>query len=420
MNMKKYMSVFLVLVALLLGSSLVAADFTFDEVEVDNIDVLSNVVSVDAGDSIDVDVRVSSDVNADDVRVKVWITGYEYGDLEDKSNEFDMTANVMYTKSLTLEIPEDMEEDDYTLKIEVYDRNDEERETATIQIERAKHKLSILDVLFDKTVDAGDDLDVEVRVENIGSSKEEDIKVIVQAFGDKDSVYIDELVTEDTDDDETSESVDLRLNIPEDASGEYELEVIVEYNDGREELVEVYTVTVDGEEGAIDEPVEKGEVVLNLVPMDIRAAPGEDMVYVMNLANTGSEDLLLNLDVAGVSLWADAVFDQPLVALSGNAVQTVTLTLTPKDVDAGDKQFSLLLKEGNDLLTEVSLAAVVEGKDSVTGFSFVDKSQLLKYGFVGLIVLLVIVGIVVGLRRIRKDDGDDDFPLEPKDGQTYY
>jgi len=41
----------------------------------------------------------------------------------------------------------------------------------------------------------------------------------------------------------------------------------------------------------------------------------------------------------------------------------------------------------------------------------------MKLAFVGLVVLLVIVGLFVAFRKLKEDE---EYPLEPKDGQTYY
>jgi len=97
--MKKSLSVILfLLVALIFATSATNVDATYsiDRVEVNGVDMTpvgvpltSPILKVDRGDSVGIRVEFRSDVSANDVRVRAWIEGYEYSDIEDSTELFD-------------------------------------------------------------------------------------------------------------------------------------------------------------------------------------------------------------------------------------------------------------------------------------------------------------------------------------------
>ena len=129
-NIAKILCVFLVMLVI---TSIVSAsdiNLSFKKVEVNgvtiNIEPNSKPVKIDVkrGEDVDVLVVFQSGMTLKDVRVKTWIEGYEYEDIEDTTPLFDMKKGVTYTKTLTLEIPEDIDaNENYRVRIEISAQN---------------------------------------------------------------------------------------------------------------------------------------------------------------------------------------------------------------------------------------------------------------------------------------------------------
>ena len=337
-NYTKLTSLVLVLLIGLVGlTALVSADsdvYQITKVEVDGVTVYEDedadgvpeidegdiAVGIEAGESVEVELEVygsavdegaDCDETADDededtcvveVKAKAWVGGYEYDDVEDTSSTFDIEPGVTYTKTLTLEIPEDVdvgdEDDDgndYTLYVEVFDEQDDERVSLDTSVERPRHALDIQDVLYDSSVDAGDSLDVEVRLENLGEEKEEDIKVEVEIEGvDSDADYVNELAAFEIadEDEESSDSAHLTLMLDEDMESDYyDLLVTVTYDRGHTTVEESYTLWVEGSEvEEAEEEVEeeaKAEVSVSLSSTDLEAVAGQSSSFTLTFANAG-------------------------------------------------------------------------------------------------------------------------------------
>jgi len=109
-------------------------------------------------------------------------------------------------------------------------------------------------------VEAGDYTTVTVRLEDMGDNKEENIKVTVSVpeLGIEKSTFLDELTSDemDNEDEESSEDVSLTFQIPESTeTGEYEVVVLVEYNNGYSSLEESTSLSVEGDASEESEPV---------------------------------------------------------------------------------------------------------------------------------------------------------------------
>ncbi|MEK6816461.1 MAG: hypothetical protein AABY09_02520, partial [Nanoarchaeota archaeon] len=326
----------------------------------------------------------------------------------------------------------EIEDDAYTLHVEVLNHNVELAIPLSAEVTAARHKVSIQDVYVSPNdVNAGETAFVTVRLETMGDRKEEDLKVEASLLGATATTYVDELVpVEDTedynDDDETSSSSKpLVLRLPANAAtGDYDLTVKVTYNRGHSVVEAVKAVHVLGEEApvATDKPAVKAVVSVDATAQSVEA--GKETVYKLTFANLGSETQLFSANVAGAQLWADARVDPAFVSVAPGATGEMYVYLSVHDdAELGNHLFTLQLLSGENLVKELPLGAKVTEKtdaDKITGSSVASgllSSSTLKIGFVGLIVLLVIIGLIVALRKLKDDD---EYPLEPKEGQTYY
>ena len=427
-NLKILITTLVLLISLATFASADSDLYDIKSVYLDGIEVSSGDISqVELGNSVEVKVYIEGtgdtttcpDGDVDDcevdVKVKVWIGGYEYDDVEAVSSEFSIEPGVSYRKNLELEIPDDLdvEDNDYTLYVEVYDSDDYERESYEIYTEKQRNSLEIMDVIYDSTVNAGEELQIEIRVENNGDKKQEDIKVEV-SLEDLDSAsgYIDELASEEEDnaDEESSESIDFVLDIPEDAeSGNYELAVTVTYNNGHESIDKTFTVNVDGEES---DSTTETETSVSTSSTSLSGQEGKTKTLELSFTNPNTEDATYEVTVSGISQWASSEVSPETLELQGGESEKVSVTITPDSDAAGEHEFSIqILDSDGNLVKEIQMDMDVnEGSNS-----------WLKIGFLILIVLIVLIALIVIFKKLIKDDDDDDEdPLEPKEGKTYY
>jgi len=434
-NLKVFSTAVVLVITLVALAAVVSADsdlYSVSSVEVNGITVATGVVTnVQLDETTEVEVFIEGTGNATtcpsgnvddcavDARVRVWIGGYEYDDVEAVTSTFTVEPGVSYRKTLSLDIPADLDVEDhsYTIYVEVFDDEDSERGDYDIWAERPRHSLYLIDTIFDASVDAGAATSVEVRLENLGESKEEDIKVEAVLDTAVATMYLDELAAfeEDNEDEESSESIFLTLYTDEDMkSGYYDLLVTVTYNRGHDTLEQSYKVWVDG----VDEESEdagEAKTAISLSSTSVEGTEEEPTEIVLTFTNTGTGAGSYTVTVNGIAQWADASVSPSTVLVGAGASQEMTVTVTPDNDAEGDQDFSLqVLNEDGKLVQDIAMTMEVEN-----GSWFGDSGSWLKIAFIILIVLIIIIGLIVAFRKL-KDDDDDDEPLEPQEGKTYY
>ncbi len=260
-----------------------ALPLTVTDVEIDDTDVRpGDTVRLDVvrGDSFDIEIRAESPVDLDEVEWHAFITGYEYNKvqaLHDAVGPFDMDANVSYKKTLKITLPEEVDEDDYKLRLVFSDRNgDEVVQNYNLKIDVERHKLRLEDFITSPSgsVKAGSGLIAVARYENLGEKDEDNVKVTISIpdLGISGSEYIDEI---ETDEQEETEEVFLRLPKCADP-GVYEVHIIAEYQDGHELLVNKAHLQVEENPACVVEPAVEVVVAEETEPADVvEAAPVE-------------------------------------------------------------------------------------------------------------------------------------------------
>ncbi|MBS3160887.1 hypothetical protein J4213_04330 [Candidatus Woesearchaeota archaeon] len=426
--MKKSLSVILfLLVALIFATSATNVDATYsiDRVEVNGVDMTpvgvpltSPILKVDRGDSVGIRVEFRSDVSANDVRVRAWIEGYEYSDIEDSTELFDMNnAGVTNVKNLVLKIPEDVDaSEEYTLHVKVSDKlaAGDDEEVYTLRIAKQRRNLNFVDVIFNPGLNVRSDqpLFITVRVENLGDKDENDVRVIaaIPELGLSQRTFLDDLRATDPNDasqEDSSESTEsLYLDLSEVKPGNYNVLVRVEYNRGHDYIERLYPLTVTS--GKTPVQVTE-ELIVDVVEKVKDVEAGEGVVYKVSLANLGSEARTLTLEVAGAEAFGTARADPSTLTVEADSSREAFVFVSAKeDADSGNKLFSVRVKEGNTVVKEVQLQANVDGQEVATTSSF--RSGL-EVGFIVLLVVLVILGIILAVNKLRGKE-------EPE--QTYY
>lgn len=417
----------LMLLSLVIGSVAafaVSPDYDVTDVKVNNVDLAGATFDVERGEVLNIEILINGINNVDDVRVKAEIDGYEHGDIEDRTSLFDVEAGKLYKKTLNLVIPNDIDASEtYTLRVEVSDDDNQEEFNVNLHIDEQRHNLGIFDVLVNPSgkVEAGRPLFITARIENLGSMKEEDVKVTasISELGVSTSGYIDELITEkqedigtSDDDEENSQSIDLTLRIPDDAaSGNYNVKIDVEFNRGNDVVSTTETISING----VDREESEAVVSIDSTSKDVRA--NEETAYRLMIANIGDERAVYSVSVDGSDLWANSRVEPSFVTVDPDSTADVKVLLAAKDeASAGSHSFVVRVNEGKTVAREISLNAnVVES--SVWG----GLRQVLTVIFVLLVVLLVVLGIIIAFKKMSSE-GFDEETTEPTitEGQTYY
>ncbi len=430
----KFKSALRIITVLLLGlfslgnvSAATSHDYVIDSVEVESRTVSENdvnFITFERGDSLDVEIWVKgmqSGVGTvrDDVKVKAWIGGYEYGDVAEQTKIFKVEPSGLYKKTLSVSLPNDIDADtrgsskSYTLHVEAFDGNNEARKSYSLRVDEKRHDLRLVDVIFrpGTVVNAGDMLFTTIRVENMGDNKEEDIqvKLSIPELGFIARDYIDELVPEDNDnDEETSGDVELFGRIPKDAeSGNYEAKVELIFSRGHEVVSEEFTLVVDGKEAASTESL----ISIDATRKDVKV--GETASYKVMIANFGNEAVRYSAEVLGVGSWGSASVDPGFVAVNAGDTGELLVKVTPSVV--GEQSLTVKVKSNGQVVKEVNLQASVAKSSG-------DLRKGLEIGFAVLAILLVILGLIIAFTKLRSENGGDEPGLEEEKeaGQTYY
>ena len=421
--MKKLLSVFLVLVIALSGISFAGAatavqlvPFKIVDVDIDGTDMSDvNTLYVERGETLNIRVEVQTsslikdvDYTVDDVRVKADIAGYEYDDIEDTTEMFDMEGGVRYVKNLKLSIPEDIDaSENYKLRVRVYSQDYEIDISYELRVKSQRHLLNIQDVIFTPglVLNTNQPLFTTVRVENMGDKKEENVRVEVSVpeLGRSGITYIDELVSVENDDEETSASSDtIYMDLRGAKSGIYELFVKVEYNRGHDEVTKSYQLVIDGATAASGFIVESAE-------KSISSESGQGIVYKIDIANMGSDAKSFTAEVSGLN-WGNYRVDPTPVVVQAGSNGEMFIYVSPNEDVIGQNTFTVNVKEGSNVVKTINFEANISKEKS----EWSNVLTGLEIGFVVLLIILVILGIILAVTRMNKKE--DEEPL----GESYY
>ena len=413
---------FLGLVSLVIAGP--SNDYDITNINVNGVDVLTKTLYIERGDTLDVTVELYGKGDQDDVRIKAWIEGYEYDDIEDRSGMFDVENGTTYSKDLVLEIPDDLDSsDDYKLVIRAVDKYNYDEEEVTLRVKEARHKLNIQDVIFRSgtSLKAGKTLFATVWVENVGSKQEDNVnvKLSIPALGVSTRDKIDELVTEefDRDEDEDTRAIDLALTVPSNAkSGKYDVVVSVEYNRGHDVEREVFEFTVEGE----IEVKPEIETIISIDTTTQTIAPGEGAVYKVMFANLDTESKTYSLETVGAGTWANSRVDPGFLTIRpGESGEMYVYVSAFESAPIGKHMFTARVRSGDKVIKEINLEASVVGS-SVSSNTWDQARKGLEIGFAVLLVVLVILGIILAASKFKRDRGITEEEPSTGEGQTYY
>ncbi len=254
----------LILASVLAAAQSASVPVWIEEAELEGTTIWQNgwnQLDIERNDKVELRLELQSWENVDNVEVRASISGYEHGNvapITDRIGPFDMDANVTYVRKLQVALPDDVELDDYKLRIELSNRNGfAQVYHYDLQIDAPRNAMKITDVTFNpgSTLVAGQSLLGRVRLENKGQRDQDDVKVTmsVPALGLTATQYIEEVDNGD----EQEETEEFFLRLPRCATpGSYEVTVDAFYNNNHNKVSATSKITVlENEDCREPEPV---------------------------------------------------------------------------------------------------------------------------------------------------------------------
>lgn len=374
------------------------------------------------GDDLEITVKLESEFNVsvEDVEVTAFISGDDHYEISDTTDTFDVESGVVYTKKLSLDLPEIMDQDNYNLRILVSSRYGEMKSYHyNLKIDTEKHDVIVKDVVFNPNdeVQDGRSLLSIVRLRNMGEYNEEDVKVTVSIpeLGIKGYDYVDEIEAGDS-----VSTEEIYMRVPSCAAeGNYDVEVEVEYDEGFATVTEYYTITVVNAEGVCGMDENTGNtdapaiyVVAESVSKETARGEG-GAIYPITLSNNGASTKAFTIMVDGVDNWGEArVSPANLVTLAAGETQTVYVYVAAnEDATLGEHMFAVSIGSNGKTLEQLTFKTdVVEAQASSNA-----AKVALGIALAILVVILVVLAIVIGVNK-KKESNEDDSEMT----QTYY
>ena len=385
MNTKRILVSFLLIASVLLLTSMVSAytvDGTNDYIQINGDDISLTASegtyssTLTAGDTLTVKVKFTVEAGDDleNIKVKATLEGKD-DDVTVTTSAFDVEGTKTYTKTLTLEVPSDFEEEaingtmDLILEIEG-------DEVATIELyaQRTSYEASIRTNVED-TVEAGETLSADVVVKNTGYNDLEDMYVTV-SIAELDvskKIYIGDLYNvfnEDEDEDDyNSIRTTLNLELPADAkAGVYTLKVEAKNDDVTN--TETQEITVENSVSSL--VLRSGNDLILLNPTN------QLKVYTVKYASTES-----------------------VVVMPAASSKTVTVEVPT----SGDYKFDVSVMSGKSVLSTVNF----EGTSETTQLTSPVFVLTVILAIVFLVLLVVLVVLIT-----KKPQKAEEF------GESYY
>ncbi len=403
-NLFGFLVASLALVLMSAGSAHAFGDIT--AVEVNGVDALAGGVTFAnfAGQRIPVLVVFKASGNAEDVRVKAWISGERENSVV--SERFDVIAGKTYTRVVSLGMPFDLDErldDDRKLEIVVESKRDGTADEKTIDfsVQRESYLVEILSATMDPKVAAGEPLVVDVVLKNRGRHFAEDTFLVVRIpeldletrayFGDLSPVDQGGNVPDKED------AVERRmyLRIPSDApAGIYDVELEAFNEDAVATLQK--RVMIRGSEAE----------TLVLAPIASRTFRVGDMgEFTLTVVNKGNTIGVYELLVKAPSELS-VVLDEPVVVVPAGSSRTVMVEASSPEI--GTYSFSIDVTSDGKILSTKSYTAKVQDAKSVAGVSgpsgVMNTTLLLTVILAIIFVVLLVVLIVLLTRKPEKSE----------------
>jgi len=409
MEYKKFMVSLVAVLAIAIFFAASASAFgTIQSVKVSGFEVYQNgqsngssQVSVEAGQTVPVEVYFLANQNAKNVRIKVSTSGS--ADYTAVTGRFDVLANNLYSRVVQLTVPTALDNpgENITLLVDVESENQGvvPRLAIPLTFQREAYEVSFLDVQTEGQAVAGDVLPITVVIKNRGSHLAEDtfVSAKISALDAEERAYFGDLspVDQANPDKEDAAEKMLFLNIPKDAkAGVYTLEIDVFNGDTEQTVVKKIAISDSSEESMIVSSASSQTFNVN-----------EKATYSITLLNSGSKAKVYNLVPQSPSSSLDVTASEPVVVIPAGSSKTVAVEAVASKT--GSYAFGVSITSDGTLVQNESFTANVEGDGAMTGNVTVVLTVILAIVFVVLLIVLIVL-------LTRKPEKSKEF------GESYY
>jgi len=340
----------------------------------------------------------------DDVRVKVYIEGYR-NDLEDETSRFHILEGNTYTKRLTISVPSSFDLDDLSENVDLLVRFSAQGETSVeeafpLEVQKESYSLNLLSVDTSNVVVSGDQVSIDVVVQNNGNERLDNIYVeaSIPELGTSRKVYVGDLSSDqDQEDDDINDATSKRvyLTIPRDAAaGTYDM-VIEAYN---------YDVSVETVTRVAIRNVETGIMPVTATKT---VAPGAETSFDLVLTNP-SDRLVVYTITPEPKTGLILEVTQPIVSVAAGSSKTVEINVkATESIDEGTHLFTINANSNDAVSQQVTFTLNVEENDEsnsglsglTSGRDGTDTTVVLTIVLVIIFVVLLIILIVLLTKR---------------------
>jgi len=222
-----------------LSASNVSAFGSISSIEIDDLEVLGSSIDLAnfAGQTVPIRVVFKATADAEDVRVKAWISGES--DNIYTSRRIDVLSGRTYTETVLLDMPSSLDELDENRKLNVMVESKQDGtadlEAIEFTVQRESYTMEILSVDMDAEVKAGEALTIDVVLKNRGRQLAEDtfVTVSVPELGLESRAYYGDLSAQDESNPDRDDAVEKRayLKVPSDTTAGLYTVLIEAFND---------------------------------------------------------------------------------------------------------------------------------------------------------------------------------------------
>jgi len=372
-----------------------------DSVKVNSEDLTGiDTLQVMNGETLKIDLRLSALEDFDNARLMAFVEGYEHSTLVSSTEVFSVKTGKTYVKTLSITLPNDMNaEKDYKLRlVGANDLSGLTYKDYTLYVDTQRDRVDILDLVMTPSsgVEPGQNLIANVRMKNRGQQSQDSVKVSVEieALGVKESSYLSNINPG-----EVATSDDMLLYIPEDAlAKQYEVTVVLTYNDGHTDSSSEYTLNVISPKSGVD----KSLLVSFKNNVDLKSNEATSFDIVIANPNDASKPISI---ASQDNAWADVEISPSLAMVKAGESATFKVTVTPKAAISGEKELTLVVKEGAKSISEVTVSTYVEPSSNV---NWVNVALALLL----IIAIIILLALVISIAKRRNDKDEENSSTE--------
>jgi len=362
----------------------------------------NRITQVFAGETIKVStvVTMGADEQIWNARITARLIG-QSGTLVE-SKEFVAVKGKTYSQTLFLKVPFDLDpsQQRFTLlvTIEGTDAGEAGRKEISLVVQRESYQLEVLAFDAMNEVKAGENLALDVVLQNRGYLKAENayLRATIPELGISKTVFYGDLYPTDKSGDNEEDAVERRmfLSIPSNAAeGLYTLELEA-FNDD--------SSTLTSKKIFVTSAAEDSRVVSSSSSKTF--AVGEETIYTMTLVNAGNSIKIYDLVVDSDS-GLNVELDESVVAVPAGSSRTVQMRVTASE--NGRQDFTVNIRSDNQIVDSAEFTANVEGTRNIAGNAAVLLTVVLAVVFLVLLIVLIVL-------LTRKPEKTENF------GESYY